>query len=169
MAEWSIEALSQEHERGAFCCGKAPLDAFIRQHAAKNMERGISRVFVAVRPGEKRILGFYAAAAGTFQRDNLPKKGRQGLPGYPIPTAHLGRLAVDQTCQGQGLGETLLFHFLSAALEVSQKLGVFAVDIWSKDEVARKFYLKYGFLTLQDDPLHLYLPIGTVQQMFEKD
>jgi len=46
-------------------------------------------------------------------------------------------------------------------------LGIYAVDLWSKDEDARKFYLKYSFLTLKDDPLHLYLPIGTVQQMFE--
>jgi len=64
--------------------------------------------------------------------------------------------------------ETLQFHFLSSALEVSQKLGVFAVDVWSKDEGARKFHLKYGILTLQDNPLNLYLPIGTVQQMLEK-
>ncbi len=74
---------------------------------------------------------------------------------------------MDKSCQGQRLGERLLFHFLATVLEISEKMGVYAVDVWSKDEDARKFYLKYGFLALQDDALHLYLPIGTVRQMFE--
>ena len=41
-------------------------------------------------------------------RDHLPPDDQTGLPRYPLPTAHLGRLAVDQSCRGQGLGELLL-------------------------------------------------------------
>jgi hypothetical protein len=33
------------------------------------------------------------------------------------------------------------------------------------DEDARRFYLKYGFIPLTDDPLHLYLTIATVRAM----
>src|SRR5438552_604744 len=82
-----------------------------------------------------------------------------------LPTIHLGRLAVDQSAKGQGLGRFLLFHFLKKALEVSQEVGVYAVDVWAKDEDARPFYVKYGFIELQDDRLHLYLPIVTVEQI----
>jgi GNAT superfamily N-acetyltransferase len=85
-----------------------------------------------------------------------------------MPTAHLGRLAVDLSCQGKRLGETLLFHFLHQALEVSRKLGVFAVDVWVMHDGARRFYLKYGFIPLEDAPLHLYLPMKTVETMFAK-
>ena len=45
-------------------------------------------------------------------------------------------------------------------------IGVFAVDLFSKDDDARRFYLKYGFIPLQDDPFHLYLPMATVRAMF---
>ncbi len=167
MVEWVIEPLVQEHERGAFSCGKAPLDVFIQRHAAGNARRGVSRVFVATRPGEKQVLGYYASSAGVFQRKDLPPDEQTGLPGYPLPTVHLGRLAVDLSCRGQRLGETLLFHSLKKALQVADLIGVYAFDLWAKDADACAFYLKYGFRTLQDDPHHLYLPMGTVQEMFE--
>jgi hypothetical protein len=60
----------------------------------------------------------------------------------------------------------LLFHFLKTACDVADRIGIFAVDLFSKDDDARRFYLKYGFIPLQDDPLHLYLPIATVRAMF---
>jgi hypothetical protein len=46
-------------------------------------------------------------------------------------------------------------------------VGVFAADVWAMDEQACPFYLKYGFIPLEDAPLHLYLPIETVEQMFD--
>jgi GNAT superfamily N-acetyltransferase len=129
-------------------------------------KRRLGRTFVATAPGEKKVLGYYTAASGAFALDALPESGRKGLPKHPVPTIHLGRLAVDRSCQGKGLGEALLFHFLHKALEVSEELGVFAVDVWSMDEQALPFYLKYGFIPLEDAPLHLYLPLGTVEKMF---
>jgi len=88
------------------------------------------------------------------------------LPKHPLPSVHLGRLAVDQSHQGQRLGETLLFHFLRAALDAANIMGVYAVDVLATEDKARDFYLKYGFLPLQDAPLHLYLPMKTVERMF---
>jgi hypothetical protein len=64
------------------------------------------------------------------------------------------------------LGETLLFHFLRMALDTAADWGVFAVDLWAIDENARAFYARYGFLSLEDNPLHLYLPMATVVQFF---
>jgi len=126
----------------------------------------VSRVYVAVRGTGRQVLAYYASAAGTFLRGQLPLGVQVGLPGYPLPTAHLGRLAVDLSCRGQRLGESLLFHFLRTACEVADRIGVFAVDLFSKDEEAKRFYLKYEFLPLQDDPFHLYLPLATVRTMF---
>jgi len=50
-----IELLTAKHERGTFDCGKPPLNAFIRQHATVNHERGVSRVYVAVRGPQQRV------------------------------------------------------------------------------------------------------------------
>jgi hypothetical protein len=49
---------------------------------------------------------------------------------------------------------------------VADRIGIFAVHLFSKDDDARRFYLKYGFISLQDDPLHLYVLMATVRGMF---
>jgi GNAT superfamily N-acetyltransferase len=166
MDEPRIEPLTAKHERETFDCGKPPLNSFLRQHATVNNERGISRVYVAVRGTHQQVLAYYASSAGAFLRDHLPPDDQAGLPRYPLPTAHLGRLAVDLSSRGQHLGEFLLFHFLKTACDVAERIGVFAVDLFSKDDDAKRFYLKYGFIPLQDDTFHLYLPMATVRAMF---
>ena len=138
MDETRVEFLTANHERGTFDCGKPPLNAFIRQHAAVNQERGVSRVYVAVRGPHRQVLAYYASSAGAFLRDHLPPDDQAGLPRYPLPTAHLGRLAVDLSCRGQRLGELLLFHFLKTACDVAERIGVFAVDLFSKDDDAKR-------------------------------
>src|SRR5262249_30601710 len=165
-ADWVIERLDNSHERKQFSCGKESLDIFLKTLVSQYERKRIGRTFVAVPPGEKRVLGYYTSAAGSFTIASLPEDSRKGLPKHPLPTIHLGRLAVDLSCQGKGLGETLLFHFLHKALEVAQDLGVFAVDLWAVDEQACQFYTRYGFIPLNDSPLHFYLPLATVAKMF---
>lgn len=167
MADWTIERLSTHHQREAFCCGNASLDVFLRSLAGQYEKRRLGKTFVAVRSGENIVCGYYTSSAGSLDLNILPEKQRKKLPKHPLPTVHLGRLAVDQPHQGQRLGETLLFDFLRSALEVANTIGVYAVDVRATDEQARDFYLKYGFLELQDVPLHLFLPIKTVEQMFD--
>jgi GNAT superfamily N-acetyltransferase len=166
MDEARIELLTANHQRSTFDCGKSSLNSFIRQHASMNTERGVSRVYVVVRGTNQQVLAYYASSAGTFLRDHLPPNDQVGLPRYPLPTAHLVRLAVDLTCRGQRLGELLLFHFLKTACDVAERIGVFAVNLFSKHNDAKRFYQKYGFIPLQDDPFHLYLPMATVRAMF---
>ena len=165
MAEWIIEPLERSHEREEFHCGHDALDSFLKTLAGQYEKRGIGRTFVAVRPGEKRVFGYYTSAAGSFSLEALPRSARKKLPKHSLPTIHLGRLAVDASCQGQRLGETLLVHFLHAVLKTAKEVGVYAVDVRAIDENSRRFYLKYGFLTLEDAPLHLYLPLATVEQL----
>ena len=133
MDEIGIGLLSLKHEKAAFDCGTPALNTFLRKHAGFNIERGVNRVYVATRVDESQVLGYYAASAGTFRREHLPPDDQTGLPGYPLPTAHLGRLAVDLSYRGKRLGESLLFHFLSVACDVAERIGVFGVDLHAKD------------------------------------
>jgi hypothetical protein len=79
----------------------------------------VSRVYVVVRGPRQQVLAYCASSAGTFLRDHLPPDDQAGLPRNPLPTAHLGRLAVDLSCRGQRLGELLLFHFLRTACDAA--------------------------------------------------
>jgi GNAT superfamily N-acetyltransferase len=166
MANWVIERLNRSHDRSGFSCGDELLDTFLKTLVTQYEKRRLGRTFVATVSGDNKVLGYYTSAAGSFALDALPEVARKGLPKHPMPTVHLGRLAVAISCQGKRLGEALLFHFLHQALEISRNLGVFAIDVWAMHDEARPFYLKYGFIPLEDAPLHLYLPIKTVENMF---
>jgi len=168
MAEWVIEPLRGAHDRAAFSCGKPPLDNFLRALASQYQKRRLGRTFVATEQGETRVAGFYTLAASSIDVGCLPQAERKKLPNHPVPTIHLGRLAVDQSYRGQRLGETLLFHALRQSLEISEKLGAYAVDVWAIDDDACAFYVHYGFLPLEDAPFHLRMSLRTIEAMFAR-
>jgi hypothetical protein len=126
MDDWVIEGLKPSHQRAEFACGKASLDVFLRKLVSQYEKRRLGRTFVATEPGQARVAGYYTLAAGSFAESRLPAEQRKHLPKHPVPTIHLGRLAVDTAYRGRRLGETLLIHALRAALALSEKLGAFA-------------------------------------------
>src|SRR5262245_33479151 len=167
MAEWVIERLARAHDRSEFSCGKPALDTFIRTLVSQYEKRRLGRTWVATETGQARVAGYYTIAAGAFDITSLPEAVRKKLPKHPVPTIHIGRLAVDVAYRGQRLGERLLFHALHTSLDLSEKLGAFAVDLIAIDDDARNFYLKYGFLEVLDDRMHLYLPMQTIADMLK--
>jgi GNAT superfamily N-acetyltransferase len=163
MDDWRIEPLDRKHDRAAFSCGKPPLDDFIRRLVSQYEKRNLGRTYVAVRPGESRVRGYYTLASGAVAFEHLPKASAKRLPRHPVPVILLARLAVDQTEQGRGLGERLLIDALRRCLELADRLGIHAVEVDAIDRPARAFYEKYGFVPLLDRELHLFLPIATIR------
>ncbi len=162
---WLIEELTTDHDRSAFSCGQASLDEFISRYASQNQKSGVSRTFVALRPGGRVVRAYYSLAAGAVAFAELPEEQRKRLPRYPVPVAHLGRLAVDQSAQGKGLGSFLLIDALRRIQTAADSIGIHAFEVIANDDAARGFYLKYGFVALQDHPHHLYISLKTVQKL----
>lgn len=77
----------------------------------------------------------------------------------------LGRLAVDRSVRGQGLGQHLLIDALRRVAHISEHIGVRAVEVESIDDHARQFYLKFGFVPLLDDQQHLFLPMQVIRKL----
>lgn len=161
---WDVRRIEKRHDRGHFECGIPELDVFLKRFARQNDAKGIGRTYCATRPGEWRVLGFFTLRSGAVAFEQLPAKERKKVPRYPVPVAHLGRLAVDRTAQGQGLGEALLVAALRRAQAAAAELGVYAVEVVAKDERARRFYQRYGFRSLEDDRLHMYLSMNVVER-----
>ena len=162
---WTIEKLSKGHDRTSFDCGVKDLNEYLRRFARQNETAGISQHFVALGLGSREVHGYYALSAGAVAFDHVPQDLRKCLPRYPIPVAHLGRLAVDQSAAGQGLGEHLLMDALARTLRAADEIGIHAVEVVVINDAARSFYLKYGFQPLKNDRQHLYLPISTVKKL----
>ncbi len=164
-ARWKITLLSAEHDCVQFDCGKAPLNDFLRKFALVNQNLGISRTFAATGPSDCRVVGYYCISAGSVSFAHVDEQLRRGLPKYPVPVCLIGRMAVDKGTQGKGLGETLLFDAFERIIRAADLVAIHAVEVHAKDEGARSFYLKYGFSPLQDDKLHLYLPVNRIRKL----
>lgn len=164
MADWQIVPMTDAHERGEFSCGKAPLDVFLRTQAGQYARKRVGRTFVAVRPDSTKVIGYYTLAASAVAFADVPAEASKKLPKHPVPCVLLGRLAVDLSSRGIGLGADLLIDALRRTLRLADELGVFAVHTHAIDDDARGFYEKFGFSPMLDQPRHLFMPIETVQK-----
>jgi GNAT superfamily N-acetyltransferase len=109
----------------------------------------------------RRIAGYYTLASASVLLADLPVSTTKKLPRYPtVPTVRMGRLAVDQSFKGQGLGGALLADALNRAAD--SEIAAFALMVDAKDEVAVAFYLHHGFIALPDSPLKLFLPLASL-------
>jgi len=164
---WRIEPLAKSHDRSHFACGELALDKYLARFARQNHESGVAKTFVAVGGDSPRqVLGYYSISAGAIDRDNLPTHAAKRFPSFPIPVARLARLAVDQAFQGRGLGEDLLLDALNRVLRASGDIGIVAVLLDAKHEKARRFYTRYEFESLPDQPLTLWLPMAAIAKFF---
>ena len=123
--------------------------------------------FVLVEPPADKVLGYYTLSASIITTDGLPAQLAKKLSRYPqLPVTLLGRLAVDQTQKGKGLGEFLLMDALYRSLQAAAEIAAMAVIVDAKDNAAAAFYQRYGFIPLQKKPARLFLPIKTVAGLF---
>jgi hypothetical protein len=141
MSEWTIEQLDKTQERDSFSCGKESLDQFLKQYASQYQRKRIGRTFVLVRTDSKQILGYYTIAMGNIAFETLPKSTtkKAKLPNHPIPVALLGRLAMDSTLQGKGLGALLLMDVFHRVLKIVDEVGCFAIVVTAIDDDAVRF------------------------------
>ena len=153
-----IEPLARQHARHHFNCGEQSLDRYIREQASQDVRRGLARVFVAALPAEPDgILGFFTLSATSIIGSELPSALARRLPRYPIPAALIGRLAVDQTCAGRGLGRALLADAVTKIAKASETLAIVVVVVDPIDDAAQAFYAAFGFERIEERARRMFL------------
>ncbi len=165
LPDWREEAIGRHHDRKGFDCGVAALNAYLRRYARQNHESGGAKTFVAVSPAEPaHVLGYYSISPGAIAFTHVPAALTGGLGSYDVPVFRLGRLAVDRSVQGRGLGGELLLAAGERALAVSATVGgvALAIDAW--DAAAVRWYERFGAVPLLDDPLRLILPLAAIAE-----
>jgi GNAT superfamily N-acetyltransferase len=161
--DWREEPIGRGHDRKSFDCGSPELNAYLDRYARQNHESGGAKTFVAVSPATPaRVMGYYSISPGAVEFARVPAKLTKKLGRYDVPVFRLGRLAIDRSVQGQGLGGDLLLAAGERALAVAAKVGGIALAIDAKDEKAAKWYERFGALVLLDDPLKLVLPLDVI-------
>jgi len=165
MAAWTIRRLEKRHDRSAFACGQPLLDEWLSERASQFDRRDLSRTFVATRPDEMIVRGYYALSTHRVVYEALPTVEAKTLPRLDVPVVLIGRLAVDRGMQGRGLGALLLIDALRRSLQISANVGIRAVEVDALNEAARNFYMRFGFRPLLDDPRHLFLPLHEIRKL----
>ena len=102
------------------------------------------------------MVGYYALAATSIQRADVTFRAAHGMP-QPVPAVLLGRLAVSQKEQGQGLGRYLVRDAILRTLNAAAIVGVRVLLVHAASENVRLFYERLGFEPSPTDPLHLML------------
>ena len=160
-----LELLSRAHDRDGFDCGSEPLNTYLRQTARQHTERGISRTFVLVDEAAaepKAIAGYFTLNICQLRAEQLPAEVARRLP-REVAGVKLGRLAVSKTRQRQGLGKLLLLAAMKKFVEVFDSAGGIGLFVDAKDNEARAYYERFGFVSLPDTPLLLFLPLQTIR------
>ncbi|MBW4564157.1 MAG: GNAT family N-acetyltransferase [Mojavia pulchra JT2-VF2] len=166
-ARWDFVPIDKKYQRDTFDCGYSILNDYLKKYARQNHNKGIAKTFVAVpASGSLKIDGYYTVSASIIEYKSLPESYQQRMPAYPIPAMLIGRLAVNNSVKGQGLGGELLADALYRAVRASQEIGIYAVRVDAIDLKAKEFYLKYEFISFQDNELSLFLPMATIIRGF---
>ena len=158
--DWREEPIGRHHDRKSFDCGAPELNDYLKRYARQNHESGGAKTFVAVSAAAPaQVLGFYSISPGAIEFARVPANLTRKLGRYDVPVFRLGRLAIDLSVQGQGLGGDLLLAAGERALAVAAEVGGVALAIDAKDDEAARWYARFGALALLDDPRKLILPL----------
>lgn len=156
------EPLNDIHQLNAFTSGAPTLDGWLQRKARVNQISGASRTFVICRGDQ--VVGFYAVAAGSVSHDLLPRKLKQNMPD-PIPVIVLGRLAIDLTEQGNGLGRALLRDALLRVSAAAHEVGIAAILVHALNDRAKAFYIGCGFAETAVEPMTLIARIADIKAL----
>lgn len=150
------ELLADHHDLNGFDSGTASLDDWLRRRARANHASGASRTYVVAEGA--RVAGYYCLASGALDVAAAPGPIRRNMPD-PIPMAIIGRLAIDRSWQGRGLGAAMLQDAVLRTAQAASILGIRGVLVHAISDQAKAFYEHHGFQATPAAPMTLVLSI----------
>ena len=153
--------LQSDHSVAEFDCGQPALSQWLVRHGMVNQQRRAWRTFVVC--VDHRVVGYYALAAGSVIHAEATDQLRRNMPD-PVPMALLGRLAVDRSAHGMGVGAGLLKDAVLRVLLAADLLGVRGILVDAIDDKARLFYEHFGFRPSAVLPLKLMVTLDEIER-----
>jgi GNAT superfamily N-acetyltransferase len=148
--------LGAAHELDLFDSGHDSLDEWLRRRARSNQVSRASRTYV-VSEGA-RVVGYYCLSSGALAVADAPGVIKRNMPD-PIPMAVLGRLAIDRSWQGKGLGAALLQDAVMRVGQAAHIVGIRGLLVHTISNEAKAFYEHYGFAASPTNPMTLIMSL----------
>ena len=153
--EISILLLTEDYPIKPFDCEDEDLNDFLFNEAVSYQKELLATTFVM--ENDKQILGYYSLLNDSLQlkeemfasKSQFRKFLRELMP-YPkrhlktIPALKIGRLAIDKTFKGKGLGSVIMANIISRCIKMNEEQAcrLITVDAYKQ---AVPFYQKMGF------------------------
>lgn len=165
-SQYVCEVLGKQHDRKHFDCGVSVLNDYLARIASQDVKRKAAAVFVMSPADDRsRIAGFYTLCSTSVELSELPEALAKRLPRYPeVPGILIGRLARDHAFPGTG--SLLVADALLRCVRIAAEVAATLIVVDAKDESARGFYAKQGFIELPNITHRMFLPISTAEQLF---
>lgn len=155
-----------KQDRSRFVCGRDLLDRYFQTQITQDVRRRVTQAFVATHTETETIAGFYTLSAAQIPFMDLDEDWRKKLPRYPtLPAVLVGRLAIDQRFQGQGLGSALLVDAVRRAMR--SEIGMHFLLVDAIDEAAARFYRHLGLRDVPGDSRRLFVPLSVLARALE--
>ena len=161
-----VRKLSAADSVEFFDCDQPDLNQFLQRYALVNQKANSAQTYVCCKDGE--VVGFYSLTVGSVEPKEAPHRVVKGLARHSVPVMLLARLAVDKAHQGKGLGRALLKDALLRTLQVSDIVGIRALIVHAKNDVARQWYIEWEFEPSPTDPFHLFLMLKDLKAIVGK-
>ena len=162
------EPLGATHVVDGFDCATESLNRWLVRHARQAQSAGSARTYVVHDEEQGRVVGYHAIAAASVTADEATSRAARGMPRRPIPAILLGRLAVDASVHGHGLGAWLLRDATLRTLTAAGEVGIRVLLVHAIDERAASFYARHGFESSPTDPLNLQMLIKDIRMAAEQ-
>lgn len=164
-----IQLLTKDHDRNGFDCGNSDLNNFLKKTAKQAADKNLSRTFVLTDGETNTIYGFVSITPCSVNIEDVPEKQRKKYPPqHGLPAIRLARLGVGLEHRRKGYGELLLTEAMSITAKIAESVGGIGLFVDAKDDAARTFYEKYGFLVTNPvKPMQLFMPLATILASLE--
>jgi GNAT superfamily N-acetyltransferase len=156
------EPLTGAHNLDLFDSGEQSLDDWLRRRALRNEASGAARTYVVCTQPGNRVVAYYCLAAGAVTHAVAPGRVRRNMPD-PIPVMVIGRLAVDRTFQGVGIGQAMLRDAVLRTIQAATIAGIRAILVHAISAEAREFYQRCGFHASPIDPMTLMVTVSEAE------
>lgn len=158
------QPLTEWHETDAFSCGVESLDQWLKKRAWKNQTSGASRTFVVCE--ERAVRAYYALASSAVSVQLATGRVRRNMPD-PVPVVVLGRLAIDQSLHGKGVGRALVRDACLRVLSAADIIGVRGMLVHALSPEAHAFYQRVGFEPSPLEPMMLMATLADLHAGLE--
>jgi len=154
-------------QRREFGCGVVSLDRWLAAQAGQSMESRDAVTYLLLdedsplEDGRARIAGYFCLSSGEVRREEAPGSMAKRAPD-PIPAVRMGRFAVDERYQGQGLGAELLSEALRSAVSAGRLIAARVMLVDAISDEAFAFYRRFGFTPSPIHPMQLLYDLRVV-------